>query len=181
MRCREGNVNAILCCFLAIAKILWQPRLGLARIHLTMTTDRASGSALVLFALLVLWESHHLPLGTLRQPGPAFIPILLALLLMIFGVGVVLTGGRAPLLSSLHWQEWRHALAILAASTFAVFALERLGYRLTMLLVSGFLIKLVEKRGWVVSLLFAFGLSFGSFFLFYTILRVPLPEGPFGF
>jgi hypothetical protein len=181
MRCREGNVNAILCCFLAIAKILWQPRLGLARIHLTMTTDRASGSALVLFALLVLWESHHLPLGTLRQPGPAFIPILLALLLMIFGVGVVLTGGRAPLLSSLHWQEWRHALAILAASTFAVFALERLGYRLTMLLVSGFLIKLVEKRGWVVSLLFAFSLSFGSFFLFYTILRVPLPEGPFGF
>jgi Tripartite tricarboxylate transporter TctB family len=146
-----------------------------------MTTDRVSGSALVFVALLVIWGSHHLPLGTLRQPGPAFIPILLALLLMIFGVSVVLTGGRAPLLSSLRWQEWRHALAILAASIFAVFALERLGYRLTMLLVLGFLIGLVEKRGWVVSLLLAFSLSFGSFFLFYTILRVPLPEGPFGF
>ena len=93
----------------------------------------------------------------------------------------MLTGGRAPLLSSLRWQEWRHALAILAASIFAVFSLERLGYRLTMLLVLGFLIGLVEKRGWGVSLLLAFSLSFGSFFLFYTILRVPLPEGPFGF
>ncbi|HSF56920.1 MAG TPA: tripartite tricarboxylate transporter TctB family protein [Candidatus Binatia bacterium] len=146
-----------------------------------MTTDRISGSALVCFALLVVWESRHLPFGTVRQPGPAFIPILLALLLVFFGGFVVLAGGRTPLFSSIRWQGWRHALAILAASIFAVFALERLGYRLTMLLVLGFLLKLVERRGWLVSLALAAGLSFGSFFLFYTILRVPLPLGPFGF
>jgi hypothetical protein len=49
------------------------------------------------------------------------------------------------------------------------------------LLVLGFLVKLVEKRGWLVSLLFAFSFSFGSYFLFYTVLRVPLPDGPLGF
>jgi putative tricarboxylic transport membrane protein len=146
-----------------------------------MTTDRVSGSALVLFALLVVRESLHLPLGTIRQPGPAFIPILLALLLALLGIGVALTGSRAPLLSSIRWQGWRHALAILAASIFAVFALERLGYRLTMLVVLGLLIKLVERRDWAMSLALAFALSFGSFFLFYTLLRVPLPQGPFGF
>jgi hypothetical protein len=146
-----------------------------------MTTDRVSGSALVLFALLIVRESLHLPLGTIRQPGPAFIPILLALLLVLFGIGIVLMGSRAPLLSSLRWQGWRHALVILAASVFAVFALERLGYRLTMLVVLIMLLKLVEQRGWTMSLALAFGLSFGSFFLFYTILRVPLPQGPFGF
>ena len=146
-----------------------------------MTTDRVSASALVVFALLVIWESRQLPLGTFRQPGPAFIPILLALLLLIFAVFLVLTSGRAPLLSSINWTEWRHALAILAASLFSVFAMERLGYRLTVLLVLGFLVKLVEQRGWVLSLAFSFALSFGSFFLFYTILRVPLPQGPFGF
>jgi hypothetical protein len=146
-----------------------------------LTTDRLSGTVLVLFALLVMWESRVLPLGTLRQPGPAFIPILLALLLLIFGIFVVLTGGRTLLLSSIRWTEWRHAVAILAASVFSVFAIERLGYRLTVLLVLGFLVKIVEKRGWMLSLVFAFSLSFGSFFLFYTILRVPLPEGPLGF
>jgi putative tricarboxylic transport membrane protein len=146
-----------------------------------MTTDRLSGSVLVVFALLVIWESRHLPLGTFRQPGPAFVPILLAVLLVIFGVFVVLTGGRSPLLSSISWTEWRHALAILGASLFSVFAIERLGYRLTVLLVLSFLVKVVEKRGWVLSLAFAFTLSFGSFFLFYTLLRVPLPEGPLGF
>jgi putative tricarboxylic transport membrane protein len=146
-----------------------------------MTTDRVSGTALVLFALVVIKESLHLPVGTIRQPGPAFIPILLALLLLLFGIGVVLSGSRAPLWSSLRWQGWRHVLAILAASIFAVFALERLGYRLTMLVVLIMLLKLVEQRGWILSLALAFGLSFGSFFLFYTILRVPLPQGPFGF
>jgi hypothetical protein len=146
-----------------------------------MTTDRASAIALIIFALLVIWESRQLPLGTLRQPGPAFIPILLALLLLVFAVFLVLTSSRAPSLSSLIWTEWRHALAILAASLFSVFAIERLGYRLTVLLVLGFLVKLLEQRSWIVSLSFAFTLSFGSFFLFYTVLRVPLPQGPFGF
>jgi putative tricarboxylic transport membrane protein len=146
-----------------------------------MTTDRASASVLVLFALLVIWESRLLPLGSFRHPGPAYVPVLLASLLLIFGVLLIFTAGRAPSLSSLRWTEWRHALAILAACVFAVFAIERVGYRLTMLLVLGFLVKFVERRGWVLSLTFAFSLAFGSFFLFYTLLRVPLPQGPWGF
>ena len=146
-----------------------------------MSTDRVAGSALVFFALFVVRESLHLPLGTIRQPGPAFMPILLALILVLLGIGVVVSAGRSSFLSSIGWQGWRHALAILTASVFAVFALERLGYRLTMLAVLALLLKLVEHRSWVFSLLLAFGLSFGSFFLFYSVLRVPLPQGPFGF
>ena len=146
-----------------------------------MTTDRVSAIALVIVALIVIWESRQFPLGTFRQPGPAYIPVLLALLLLICAVFLALTSSRAPSLSSISWTEWRHAVAILAASLFSAFAIERLGYRLTVLLVLGFLVKLVEHHGWVVSLSFAFSLSFGSFFLFYTLLRVPLPQGPFGF
>ena len=59
-----------------------------------LTTDRLSGSALVIFSLLVIWESRVLPLGTFRQPGPAYIPILLASLLLIFGFFLAATGGR---------------------------------------------------------------------------------------
>ena len=146
-----------------------------------MTTDRISGSALVIFSLFVIWESRALPLGTFRQPGPAYLPILLASLLLIFGIFLVAKAGGAPALSTIHWNEWRHALAIFGASAFAVFAIERLGYRLTMLVMLCSLVKVVEKRGWVSSLAFALALSFGSFFLFYTILRVPLPQGPVGF
>ena len=80
-----------------------------------MTTDRVSASVLVLFALLVIWETRQLPLGTFRQPGPAFIPILLALLLLSLAVFLWLTSGRAPLLSRLagpsgamRWRFWQH-------------------------------------------------------------------------
>ena len=146
-----------------------------------MTTDRVSASVLVLFALLVIWESRHLPLGTFHRPGPGYVPVFLAVLLLIFGVCLILTAGRAPWLSSLRWNEWRHALAILLTCVFAVFAIERLGYRLTVLLALVFLVKGAEKRGWGSSLAFAFGMAFGSFYLFYTVLRVPLPQGPLGF
>lgn len=146
-----------------------------------MTTDRFASGVLALFALLVIWESRALPLGTFRQPGPAYIPILLASLLLIFAIFLAVAARRAPSFYSIHWTEWRHALAILASCIFTVAAMERLGYRLTVLLVLGFLLKVVEKRGWRVTIAFALALPFGSFYLFYTLLRVPLPQGPFGF
>lgn len=146
-----------------------------------MTTDRISGGALVIFSLLVIWQTSGLPLGTFRNPGPAYIPVLLALLLLIFGAFLAATGGSALKYSSIRWNEWRHAVAIVAACVVAVFGMERLGYRLTLLLVLGFLLKVVEKHGWRVTMAFALALPFGSFYLFYTLLRVPLPQGPLGF
>ena len=146
-----------------------------------MTTERLSASVLVLFALLVIWESRLLPLGTFHRPGPAYVPVLLAALFLFLGIFLLLTAGRAPLLSSLRWSEWRHALAILVTCAFTVFAIERLGYRLTVLLALVFLVKIVERRGALLSLVFAAAMAFGSFFLFYTMLRVPLPQGPLGF
>ena len=146
-----------------------------------MTTDRLSGSALVIFSFLVIWESRALPLGTYRQPGPAYLPILLASLLLIFGIFLIAKAGRAPALSTIQWTEWRHAVAIFGASIFAVFGIERLGYRFTVLLTLVFLVKGVERRGWLETAVFALTFAFGSFFLFDTLLRVPLPRGPFGF
>lgn len=146
-----------------------------------MTTDRLSAAVLTFFAFFVIWQSQQLPLGTFRQPGPGYVPVLLASLLLLFAILIIFTAGRAPSLSSLHWTEWHHSLAILLACVFAVFAIERLGYRLTMFLLLSVLVKFVEKRGWALSITFALLLAFGSFFLFYTMLRVPLPRGPLGF
>ncbi len=145
-----------------------------------VTTDRIAGSALALFALGVIWESRTLPLGTFRAPGPAYMPVLLALLLLIFGVLIAATGGRAEGFSAVGWAAWRHPTAIFVVCIFCALALERLGYRFTILAALTFLTKVVERKGYVLTLVFALGLALGSFFLFNTILRVPLPRGPFG-
>jgi putative tricarboxylic transport membrane protein len=76
--------------------------------------------------------------------------------------------------------EWRHALAILVACAFAALALERLGYRLTIGAALLFLLAVVERKRTAGALLFAAAFAAGSFILFDTLLRVPLPRGPWG-
>jgi putative tricarboxylic transport membrane protein len=145
-----------------------------------LTTDRIGGSALCLLALFVMWESRALPLGSWRQPGPGYFPVLLAALLLILGALVWAMGGDAPSVADVGWTEARHAVVILAVGAFICLGLERLGYRLTMLAALVFLVRLVERKSLWASAVFAFALSFGSYYLFDTLLRVPLPRAPFG-
>jgi hypothetical protein len=143
-----------------------------------MTVDRVAGVALVVIGLVAVWESRAFPLGTLHRPGPAYMPVLLAVLLIVFGIAVFAMGGGARRLLEVGWPEWRHAAAIFAACAFAAFGLDRLGYRLTMAVVVGLLLLGLERRGWALGLTVA--MAWGSFYLFDTLLRVPLPRGPFG-
>ena len=146
-----------------------------------LTTDRAGGGGLVLLALWVLWECRRLPVGSWREPGPGATPAGLALLALGLGLAIVAVGARAPRLAAVGWGEARRALVVVAACAFLALGLERLGYRLTVLVALAFLVGAVERRGLVVGLGFAAALAWGSFFLFNTLLKVPLPVGPLGF
>jgi len=145
-----------------------------------LTTDRVAGGALGLLALVVLAESRRLPLGTLRQPGPAYMPVVLAVLLIVFGVLLIVAGGKAPTVFRVGWSEWRHGVAIFVICAFAALALERLGFRVTIAAAVGFLLGVVERRGVIFSVVFAVAFAGGTFLLFDTLLRVPLPRGLFG-
>lgn len=146
-----------------------------------LTTDRLAGAVLAAFALFVLWESRNIPFGTIAEPGPGTVPVLLALILLVCSLAVVVGGSAALPLVAVQWTEWRQATAILAACAFMALALERLGYRLTILVALLALVTLVEKKGWVAGTVFAVAFSLGSHYLFNTLLRVPMPRGPFGF
>lgn len=146
-----------------------------------LTVDRVAGSALVLVALAWAWETRQLPLGSLQTPGPGYMPMLLAIILGGLGLLVALRGGSSPPLRSLRWEEAGHAVAILLGCGFAALLLERLGYRPTMVILLAFLLGGMERKPpWTVVAM-ALGLSLGSFYLFASLLRVPLPRGPWGF
>jgi len=145
-----------------------------------MTVDRVAGLALLLIGGVTLWESRVFPLGTLQRPGPAYAPVVVAALLILFGVSVFAMGGRALRLAEVGWSEWRHAVAIFGACAFAAWGLDRLGYRLTIAVVVMFLLMVVERKGWALGLALTVAMAWGSFFVFDTMLRVPLPRGPFG-
>ncbi len=145
-----------------------------------MTLDRISGLCLLLLALFVAFETRVLPLGSHSNPGPGYLPLLLTSFLALLSLVLILRGKLSPPWRSIRWPERFHAGAIMACSFFAAFCLDPLGYRLTMVLVLGFLFGVLEKVkiGW--TLVLAVGLAWGSFWVFDTLLMVPLPRGGFG-
>jgi len=145
-----------------------------------VASDRAAGVALAGFGLAVAAAALSHPLGTLGEPGPGFLPLALALLLASLGAAVAIAGGRSPSLGALGFGEWRQAAAVLGACAFAAFALERAGYRATVLAVVAFLTAAVERKPLGPALAVAAALAFGTYALFADLLRVPLPRGPHG-
>ncbi len=146
-----------------------------------LSVDRAAGALFGVFAVLVLWESRRIPFGTLAEPGPGALPVLLALALL--GCSAAMFFGRRAdrRIADVPWSEWPRAAAILGTCCFMALALERLGYRLTMFVALFALVSIVERKGWIAGLAFAGIFAWGTHFLFDTLLRVPLPRSAFGF
>jgi hypothetical protein len=89
-------------------------------------------------------------------------------------------GGATPPARGISWSEWRHTVAIFGTCAFACLALERLGYRLTIFVALLFLVGAVERKRPLATAVFAAAMAAGTFALFDTLLRVPLPRGPGG-
>ena len=146
-----------------------------------LTVDRVSGAAFAVFSGLVLWESSKIPFGTLADPGPGALPVLLGVTLLVCGLVVMIAGGRGERLGAIEWQEWRHGAAILGTLCFMALAMESLGYRATIFIGLFALVKFMERKGWLAASIFAAAFAFGTYGLFHTLLRVQLPRGMFGF
>jgi hypothetical protein len=146
-----------------------------------LRSDQVSGLMLIALALYVGWQNRAYPIGTLAEPGPGYLPLLLAVFLAAAGLLIVLRGGKSHLLAAMPWPEARRAAVILAACAFATLALERFGYRLTVMALLIFFLGVVERRRPVRAGIVAVAFSLISFYVIGTLLKVPLPRSPWGF
>ena len=144
-----------------------------------MTVDRVSGAAFALFSGLVLWESSKIPFGTLADPGPGALPVLLGVTLLVCSLAVMFAGRSGERLDSIEWLEWRHAAAILGTLAFMALAMETLGYRVTIFSGLFVLVAFMERKGMLAASIFAAAFAFGTYGLFHTLLHVQLPRGIF--
>ena len=145
-----------------------------------LSSDRFSGVLLLLLALYVGWENRAYPIGTLQEPGPGYVPLLLAILLGVLGLLIAIWGGRSEPLLAIQWPEATRALVILLACGAGAFALERIGYRLTVIALLVFFLGVVERRRpWIVALV-SIGFGFISYYVVGDLLHVPLPRSPWG-
>lgn len=149
--------------------------------HSGLRAEQAAGLMISLAGAYAGWETLKLPLGTLDNPGPGYMPLILASLLFVLGLVVALAGKKSMPLAQIRWPELRHAVAIFATCAFAALAIEPLGYRLTVAIMLIFLVGVIERKPALSVLLVSAGMSIGSYWLFATLLQVPLPPGLFGF
>jgi hypothetical protein len=146
-----------------------------------LRSDQVSGAVLVALAAVVIWFNREFPVGTLADPGPGYVPLLLACCLGGIGLLVAVMGARTEAMTAMRWPEATRALIILVACVAATFALERIGYRLTMAAFLVFFLGIIERKHPLAVVLVAAGFSLGSFYVVGTLLKVPLPVGPWGF
>jgi Tripartite tricarboxylate transporter TctB family len=143
-------------------------------------SDQLSGLLLIALAVYVGWMNRVYPIGTLQEPGPGYMPLLLAIFMGAMGLLVVLAGGKSAPFAEMNWGESRRAIAILVACSVAAYALERLGFRITMAALLVFFLGVMERRHPAKVAAVASGFAFIAYYVFATLLRVPLPVSPWG-
>ena len=143
--------------------------------------DQIAGALITAFGLSVACASGEYPFGTLAEPGPGYLPCVLALVLAAFGAVLALRGSVVRADRQVRFDDLPHALLLLGVLSAAAFAIERAGYRVTVMLMLFFLLAIIERRNVIVSALLAAAMALGSFYLINNVLRVPLPLGVWGF
>jgi putative tricarboxylic transport membrane protein len=124
-------------------------------------------------------ESMKLPFGTVSAPAAGFFPLVLSALLALtslFGFVGALRESEASLVAeqSLVWKK-----ILLTLGSLLVFALafEGVGYLVATLLFIIFLLRLVERKSWGLSLGVGVSAAIISYVIFGLILGTPLPAG----
>jgi len=142
--------------------------------------DQIAGVAIAVLGAYVAWAAREYPFGTLAEPGPGYLPFVLALVFAAFGVVVALRGSVVAEERQVSFADFPHAVVLLMVLGAAALAIERLGYRVTVAAMLLVLLAVIERRNPIVAVLIAAVMALGSFYLINNVLLVPLPVGPWG-
>jgi hypothetical protein len=151
----------------------------LARLR-NLRNDQFSGLMLLALAVFVAWKNRAYPLGSLQEPGPGYTPLLISIFLAVMGSLIAVRGGVSAPMKDTPWPEAKRAAIILVACAVATYALEPIGYRITVAGLIVFFLGVIERKKPLAVAAVAAGFSLLSYYFIGTLLRVPLPVGPFG-
>ena len=139
---------------------------------------------LLAFAVYIMVESLRLPLGSWRDPGAGFFPLLTGLILMGLSVINYLQARRGPDNEKRPWypeERWPNVIMVVAGLVVYTVILGILGFTVSTFLLIVFLMRAIEPQKWMVTLgESVLGASI-LYMLFEYWLQVQLPKGTWGF
>ena len=141
--------------------------------------DHVAGGVFVAGGAILFAMSGDLPFGTLASPGAGMMPKLVLGLLIGFGAILMLRAGESPPLADVPWSDFIHAMTIVGAATVAIATYTVIGFIPSMMLLLFALIYFVERRNVWRALAVSICVTAGSYYVFNTLLKSPLPRMPF--
>ena len=146
--------------------------------------NQVSSLFFILFSLYICWQSIELGFGSFAKPGPGFISLLAGVLLgvlsLIIFFGAVIAK-KATQDSDGQMIPWGPLMTTFGCLVGFTLLMKTLGFSLTTLLFIGILLRVVAKKGWILSLLASFGITVATYVIFEVFLQSQLPEGFLGF
>ncbi|MCX5907597.1 MAG: tripartite tricarboxylate transporter TctB family protein [Deltaproteobacteria bacterium] len=151
-----------------------------------MNKDQSSSLAWLAFALFICAETlRRLSLGSWRDPGPGFVPVLsgviLGILALVHFIHSYLKKSRE---SGGLWvlpERWKALLFVIISLFVSVFLLEPLGFVTATFLLLIILFRAAEPHPWIVVFGGSALTSFITYLLFDVFLKCQLPKGILGF
>ena len=142
--------------------------------------DRMSGVFWLAFAVFITHQSHRLGLGTLHRPGPGFLFFYAGIFLAILSLIVLVrtwAQTEGPSRSIFAGKSLRKACFVTVSVFLYAVLMERLGFIPVTLLLFLFLLGVIEKKGWVFSVLVSLAVTVAAYLIFETALQSQLPKG----
>jgi putative tricarboxylic transport membrane protein len=132
--------------------------------------------------VIVSVESYRLGLGTVHRPGPGFLffwaGISLAIMSLIIMIRAWITQKEAGAGGLIFGRQniWKICLVLISVFLY-VLLLDRLGFIVVTLLLFLFLLGIVERKGWVLTINASLAVTAAAYLIFETALQSQLPKG----
>lgn len=145
--------------------------------------DLQSGSFLLVLGLIIIEESLRLHIGSPKEPGDGFYPLLtgiaIASLSLLLLVTSLWSGRRKKARPSEPAKPVRLKKLALTTGALVVYAftLDHLGFPLATFFLMIFLLRVIEPMKWRVVLLTASLTAAGCYLLFDVFLQAQMPVG----
>ncbi len=148
--------------------------------------DHWSGLLLLLLSFYIIWGSLRFTYGTIRNPGPGFMPLWLGIILAAMSAGLILRAGGARsgakrmrefLAEKIRWGK---VLSVFLALIFYGLLINFLGFFFSTFFFLVFLLWFIDPQPRKV--VFGWGLagSVGCYLVFEIWLKLRLPKGFLG-
>ena len=148
---------------------------------MSLRVDHIAGAAFIAFGILIIALSGDLPIGNLSMPGSGFMPKILAVLTILFGLLLIARANESQPFAELEWSDAKHAALVVIVTAVAIALFEQLGFLTTTTLMIFALLVVIERRKLLPAAVYSVGVTLLTYITFEYVLKTPLVSGPFGF